>query len=125
MTPQPDSTTRRATETVEVPAEVAEVALRELNILIRQTDPTDNDVGDLVEPGKAMSPMARVKARLQAKREEEAGPDIWRAEEVIDLVDEVAKQTGAETSVVDPLQDDIFRARDAFAEELEAPEEDD
>lgn len=105
------------TETVEVPVETARVALRELNILIKETDdPTGGDEG-------AMSPLARTNKRVGEKRSkaiDENHSDIVSGySTVIETINKVAKETGADCSQGDPLQDDIFRAHWKFKEVLE------
>jgi len=107
------------TESVTLDPEVAEVCLRELEILVSQTDhPTD-------EYGDAMTPLAR--ARKQIENLDGEGIDDFTVQTVLQTLDGVASQTGAESSPIDPLQDDIFRAINTLEDELgveESPEDD-
>lgn len=98
-------------ETVEIPADVARTARRELGILISETDAPE-------EGGQPMTPTARIRQRL----EEELPHDL--AVQAVDIVDAVAEETGATHRPVDPLQDDIFRAKDALADVLGEDDDD-
>ena len=45
------------------------------------------------------------------------------AVQAVDVVDAVAEETGAETSPIDPLQDDIFQAKREFDDALQGDDE--
>jgi len=104
-----------AAEGVTIDPEVARTCLRELEILIEQTDHPENEHGD------PMSPLARARSRIVALDD----VDEETQREVLDVITEVGEATGAEVSPIDPLQDDIFRAKSALEDALEAGEEDD
>lgn len=87
-----------------VSSETVEVARRELDILIGQTDHPTNEYGD------AMSPLARARKRITEMAEESHGDVCAGMLSARERIDEVGEETGAETSPIDPLQDDIFRA---------------
>lgn len=114
-----------------IPREVAEVALRELEILIQETGGDAGfDMGDGEEP-QAMSPLARVKQLVEseAERLHEANDwgEIGESElrmaidalmNVLRMIEKVSDESGAEIAPIDPLQDDIFRARNELEEAL-------
>ena len=74
-------------ETVEVPAEAARVAYRELGMLIDETDAVE-------EGGQPMTPTARIRERLV----EELPHDI--AVQAVDVVDAVAEERRRRLSAV-------------------------
>lgn len=86
---------------VAVDVETAETCLRELEILVDETEDPENEYGD------PMSPLARARSRIVALDD----VDEEHQREVLDVIDEVGEATGAETSPIDPLQDDIFQAK--------------
>jgi hypothetical protein len=97
--------------------ELAEVCLRELQILVSQTDhPTD-------EYGDAMTPLARAQKRIEDLDGE--GIDHFTIQSVLQTIEGVADQTGAESNPIDPLQDDIFRAIHSLQDELGVEDADD
>ncbi|QLG30090.1 hypothetical protein HUG10_21120 (plasmid) [Halorarum halophilum] len=120
------------TDPVPVPTDAAEVARRELDILIRQTG---GDAGfdvpeyDIVE--ESMTPLAMLKLALESEAESlDVGgqSDFGRGkraglEYAVELLEGVADVTGSETSRIDPLQDDIFRALGAFKDVTVDPDE--
>ena len=87
--------------TVAVDVQTAETCLRELDILVDETEDPENEYGD------PMSPLARARSRIVAL--DDADEETQR--EVLDVIDEVGEATGAEASPIDPLQDDIFQAK--------------
>jgi hypothetical protein len=104
-------------EEVTLDPELAEVCLRELQILVSQTDhPTD-------EYGDAMTPLARARKRIEDLDGE--GIDHFTIQSVLQTIEGVAEQTGAESNPIDPLQDDIFRAIHSLEDELEVEDADD
>jgi hypothetical protein len=102
-------------DAVTVDAETAVTCLRELEILVNETEDPENGYGD------PMSPLARARSRIVALE----NVDEETQREVLDVIDEVGKATGAETSPIDPLQDDIFQAKSTLEDALGASEEDD
>lgn len=95
----------------------AEVALRELNTLIRETEGSNGGEEHL-------TPLARVMIRLKDNAHGAFTPGAEAAySTAIEIVNDVADETGAETAEVDPLQDDIFQARDELAEATGLPRE--
>jgi len=88
-------------DAVTVDAETAVTCLRELEILVDETEDPENEHGD------PMSPLARARSRIVALDD----VDEETQREVLDVIHEVGEATGAETSPIDPLQDDIFRAK--------------
>lgn len=96
--------------TVTVDRKTAGVALRELNILIEETqDPNGAD--------EHLTPLARVMTRLKNNAEGAFHPAGSKAySTAIEIVNDVADETGAEVAETDPLQSDIFEARDDLAE---------
>ena len=103
-----------AEDAVTVNAETAVTCLRELEILVDETEDPEDKCGD------HMSPLARARARIVAL--EDVDEDTQR--EVLDVIDEVGEATGAETSPIDPLQGDIFRAKSDLKNTLAAGAED-
>lgn len=90
-----------AEDAVTVNAETAVTCLRKLEILVDETEDPEDKCGD------HMSPLARARSRIVAL--EDVDEETQR--EVLDVIDEVGEATGAETSPIDPLQGDIFRAK--------------
>jgi len=104
-----------AADQVTLDPEVAEVCLRELEILVDTTDhPTD-------EYGDAMTPLTRARRKIA----ELDGVDHDTQVQVLDIIDEVGNTIGAETSPIDPLQDDIFHAINVLEGQLGADVDDD
>jgi len=101
-------------DAVTVGVETAETCLRELEILVDVTDHPENEYGD------PMSPLARARSRIVALDD----VDEETQREVLDVIDEVGEATGAETSPIDPLQDDIFRAKSDLEDALAAGADD-
>jgi hypothetical protein len=99
-----------AEDAVTVDAETAVTCLRELEILVDETEDPKNEYGD------PMSPLARARSRIVALDD----VDDETQREVLDVIDEVGEATGAETSPIDPLQDDIFQAKTDLEETLAA-----
>jgi hypothetical protein len=95
--------------------EVAEVCLRELQILVNVTEHLSDEYGD------AMTPLARARKRIEDLDGE--GIDDFTIANVLQTLDGVASRTGAENSPIDPLQDDIFRAIHELEAELGLDEE--
>lgn len=93
---------------VAVDVETAETCLRELDILVDETVDPENEYGD------PMSPLARARSRIVALDD----VDEKTQREVLDVIDEVGEATGAETSPIDPLQDDIFQAKSDLEDAL-------
>lgn len=108
-------------ETVTIKTETAEVALRELEFLIERTGGDDgHEMTDVDGQTRAMTPLALTRRRIK-----QLPPDA-RAHAVLEIIDEVGDQTGAETNPgVDPLTDGVFRARADLREVLEWQEVDD
>ena len=97
--------------------ELAEVCLRELQILVSQTDhPTD-------EYGDVMTPLARARKRIEDLDGE--GIDHFTIQSVLQTIEGVAGQTGAESNPINPLQGDIFRAIHSLQDELGVEDADD
>ena len=104
-------------EEVTLDAEHAAVCLRELDILVEETAAPGDQYGD------AMTPLARARERIVDEFDvDEDNPSDVGA--VLDIIDEVANDTGAAAAPIDPLQDDIFETLDALAEELDVDQED-
>lgn len=87
--------------------ESAATAYQELDWLIEASDhPTD-------EFGDAMTPLARARQRIvDDLLEGEDGADHDTVVQVLDVIDAVGEETGAETAPVDPFTDAIFEAHD-------------
>ena len=100
--------------TVAVDVQTAETCLRELEILVDETEDPENEYGD------PMSPLARARSRIVALDD----VDEETQREVLDVIDEVGEATGAETSPIDPLQDDIFQAKGDLEDALGAAGDD-
>jgi hypothetical protein len=103
---------------VEISAETAMVALRELNILISQTGGDDGHemVGEVEGTTCAMTPLALARHRIEQLESERI--DEFTLKQVQQVLGGVAEQTGVELGAVDPLQDDVFQARDGLAASL-------
>lgn len=97
-----DIDNQEATDEVTLDLEVAEVCLRELQILVDVTDHQSDEYGD------AMTPLARARKRIEDLDGE--GIDDFTIANVLQTLDGVASRTEAENGRIDPLQDDIFRA---------------
>ena len=95
-------------DAVTVDVETAETCLRELGILVDVTDDPENEYGD------PMSPLARARSRIVALDD----VDEETQREVLDVIDEVGEATGAWTSPIDPLREDIFRAKSDLEDAL-------
>ena len=94
------------TEHVRVPREAVEEAHRELDIFIRQHD--------ALEPGGlAMTPLARVRRRIENEMDGDA------AEQALDIVEAVGEATETVTDPHDQLTEAIFRARSQLDDALE------
>lgn len=100
--------------TVAVDVQTAETCLRELDILVDETEDPENEYGD------PMSPLARARSHIVALDD----VDEETQREVLDVIDEVGEATGAETSPIDPLQDDIFQAKGDLEDALGAAGDD-
>lgn len=102
------------TEPVTIDRETAHVAHRELDILIKQTG------GDDPPPGEARSPLRLVKQRLKERRVEHEREGISLGIGLaLQIIDDVADERGIEIGDIDPLQDDIFQARNDLETALE------
>jgi|GEM_PF-6165754 len=94
-----------------VSLEAAEVARRELDILIEQTGGPNAGIDE------SCSPMALARQRIE--RLEGEGIDPFTVATVLQVMYGVAEERGVEISSADPLQDDVFRARSEFESDLE------
>lgn len=102
--------------------ETARVALRELNILIRESGPHSFPYHGVED--EHMTPLALTKVVIEDKigRLDTNGQTRFgkgkRAglKEALNVIRNVGEHTGAEISRIDPLQDDIFLARDELEE---------
>lgn len=105
--------------TVEISWDTADVALRELEILIKETGGgAGHDMGE-GEEEQAMSPLALARHRIMERREEVTDSSISLGLGLaLQIISDVSEETGAEISPIDPLQDDIFRARDELTNAL-------
>ena len=97
-------------DAVTVDAETAVTCLRELEILVDKTEDSEDEYCN------SMSPLARARSRIVALDD----VDEETQREVLDVIHEVGEATGAETSPIDPLQDDIFRAKSDLENALAA-----
>lgn len=89
------------------------IANRELDLLINETDPVDNEAHCTTEPGKSMTPLARLRQRIADQDRTFVSTD-----EVLGMIEQVGDETGTETAPVDPLTDGIFQAQQEFDEVL-------
>lgn len=93
-------------QTVEVPVRAAMTAYEELGMLIDETaDPDGLD--------RPMTPLAR------ARRHIEMLPADATRRDVLDVIDVVGEETGAETAAVPPLAGHVFEARHQLGRALE------
>jgi len=95
---------------VVVSKETAEVALRELDILIEHTGGPDTAVED------CCSPLALAYDRVE--RLEGEGIDPFTVGTVLQVLVGVGEERGVDLSGEDPLQDDVFQARSEFRDAL-------
>lgn len=96
-------------DVVTLPAAVAEVALRELTILITQTG--EHAGHGLVDSPRPMSPLGLARrCILRRVVDMEGDYTVW-LDDIENVFEEIAEETGVDVSEQDPLQDDVFQAK--------------
>jgi len=101
-------------ETVEVSAEVARTAARELQRTIDRTGGPD------VGAREACTPLAELREEVQGNDD----LDPHARGYVVGAIDDIADERGVDVSGADPLTDRIFQARDELAEAAEVSDDD-
>lgn len=101
------------TDTIEVPRRTAEIAHRELGLLIAETTPSDPDE-------TPMTPLAYLKQRVATELEvcDPESPAARAYQDTITMIDTLSEERGVETAPCDPLQDDIYTAHTTLATPL-------
>lgn len=107
---------------VVISAEAAEVAQRELEILIQETG---GDAGFVFGKGpsmseRAMSPVGLARLLISQRTIDMEGDRMVWFKDVEEAFKEVAERSGADISQNDPLQSDIFEALHEIDDALEA-----
>lgn len=98
-------------DTIDIPADTARVAHRELDILIQETHS---------EPHKRMTPLAALKERCIRAQNDIApgGPRHQTFQTILDAIEDISSTRGIDTAPADPLQADIFRAHHTLSTAL-------
>jgi predicted nucleic acid-binding Zn-ribbon protein len=113
---------REGEGSVILPADLARVALQELEHTIARTGGgTGWEVGQHEE--KAMTPLALARQSIEQDVEGAFTPGAAKAyKSAVDTIREVGEMTGEETAPADPLTSDVFRARDKLIGQLDGQE---